>query len=139
MIFTNTKTTGLENAIRSIRDNNRSWNDSDSGFCKGGSNSIGCENCAVKTKCNHYYDNEFKIGKTDLQLAHDLLNKNNDNFMKMIHVQSITDKKTIDTDYAKLRNFYLQWLKNENDKDGDYEIIGLIVTLPYAKELIMFR
>lgn len=86
--FKNTEVWGFKHALHGIRNAMESWNKSDSGICEGGDNGIGCDNCAVKEKCQHFYDKEFKIGKKDMELAQSLLRAGNadSKFMRMIHV-----------------------------------------------------
>ena len=93
MKFENTEGWGFKHALRGMRNPLNSWNKSDSGICKGGDDGIGCVNCAIRDKCNHAYDKEFKIGKEDMRLAHTLLKAGNEHakFMRMIHVAVDTD------------------------------------------------
>ena len=58
-----TEVVGLRHVIRGMRNPMNSWEQSDSGICKGGDQGIGCENCA--THCDHAYDHEFKVGKEE--------------------------------------------------------------------------
>ena len=137
--FHDVEVMGLKHAIRSMRDIDGSWNKSDSGVCKGGDGHIGCENCVLNKNCNHSFDHEFKIGKRDMELAHALLRANDERFMTMIHVQADTNDMTLDTNYHKLRRLYRRWLKSTKDTDEEIAFINLIATLPYAKELIMYK
>ena len=59
--------TGLDHAIRGMRNPMNSWNKSDSGICKGGDSGIGCANCAANP-CSHGYNHSFQIGKNDHEL-----------------------------------------------------------------------
>ena len=116
-IFDDVEVMGLKHAIRSLRDIDCSWDESDSGVC----------------------NYEFKIGKKDMEIAQSCLEIGFDRFMAMIHVQANTDDLTIDTDYSTLRILYLKWLNEINSTDADFAFVKLITTLPYAKELIMYK
>lgn len=88
MEFKNTEVWGFRHALKGMRNPKDSWDKSDSGICKSGDNGIGCVDCAIREKCNHAFDNEFKIGKKDMELAQTLLRGGNEHakFMRMIHV-----------------------------------------------------
>lgn len=88
MEFRNTEVFNFNGAFRGMRNPKDSWRKSDSGLCKGGDDGIGCDNCAIKDKCKHAYDGEYKIGKEDMRLAQTLLRAGNEHskFMRMIHV-----------------------------------------------------
>lgn len=64
----NVEVVGLEHAIRGMRNPKNSWENSDSGICKGGDSGIGCENCANESSCTNEYDHSFKVGKKDFGL-----------------------------------------------------------------------
>ena len=83
----NTEVFGWKAAIRGMRNPMNSWDRSDSGFCKGGDNGIGCSNC-VHQGCEHSYDHSFQIGKEDYKLMKMLCNAGADHrkFMRMITV-----------------------------------------------------
>ena len=93
MEFRNTEVWGFKHALRGMRNAMESWEQSDSGICKGGDDGIGCANCAIREKCTHAFDKEFKIGKKDMELAQKLLRAGDSDskFMRMIHVGVDTD------------------------------------------------
>ena len=93
MEFRNTEVFNFSGAFRGMRNPKDSWSKSDSGICKGGDDGIGCDNCAIKDKCKHAYDGEYKIGKEDMRLAQTLLRAGNEHskFMRMIHVSVDVD------------------------------------------------
>lgn len=88
MKFENTEVFNFKGAFRGLRNPMNSWDKSDSGICKGGDNGIGCDNCAIQSKCKHCYDNEFKIGKNDMDLAQRLIRAGSEHrkFMRQIFV-----------------------------------------------------
>lgn len=88
MRFENTKVMNFEGALHGMRNPMNSWDKSDSGFCKGGDNGIGCEHCAEHAKCKHTYDHTFKIGKNDMKLAQQLIRAGSEHrkFMRQIFV-----------------------------------------------------
>ena len=89
MELRNTEVHGFESALRGMRNAYESWDKSDSGICKGGDDGIGCNNCSEKEYCTHSYDEKFKIGKNDMDLAHKLLSSNHEcdsKFMRQIQV-----------------------------------------------------
>lgn len=55
---------GLQAASRGIRNLCGSVGTSDSGFCKGGKDGVGCWNCASRP-CSHSYDGSFRLGRED--------------------------------------------------------------------------
>lgn len=81
-----TEVVGMRHVIRGMRNPMNSWEQSDSGICKGGDHGIGCENCA--THCDHAYDHEFKVGKEDYCLMEKLRDAGTDHrkYMRMIVV-----------------------------------------------------
>jgi hypothetical protein len=81
-----TEVVGLRHAIRGMRNPMNSWEQSDSGICKGGDDGLGCENCAIP--CEHAYDHEFKVGKKDYKLMEKLRDAGTDHrkYMRMVVV-----------------------------------------------------
>lgn len=77
-----TEVVGLRHVIRGMRNPMNSWEQSDSGICKGGDAGLGCENCA------NNYDHEFKVGKEDYCLMEKLRDAGTDHrkYMRMIVV-----------------------------------------------------
>lgn len=73
MKFEDTEVWGFEHAIRGARNSLNSWDQSDSGICKGGDSGIGCTNCAAKDTCSHQFNYTYQIGKKDLNLLQDLI------------------------------------------------------------------
>ncbi len=138
MKFENMEVWGFAHALRGMR--NGSSIKSDSGICKGGDSGIGCQNCAIRKECNHDYDGEFKIGKKDMELAQTLLfNGNNPEFMRMIHVAIDVDTTTYDTNYAEIRNMYLQRKNHRLKEEWTDTFCEWIKNLPYTEELIMYE
>lgn len=74
ILIEKTEVVGWEPTIRGMRNPMNSWTKSDSGFCKGGADGIGCENCAAnnfrwgKQMCGHEYDYSFQLGTADFDL-----------------------------------------------------------------------
>ena len=72
ILIEKTEVTGIEPAIRGMRNPMNSWDKSDSGICKGGDNGIGCSNCAENgcrlVYCQHDFDHSFQLGKNDYEL-----------------------------------------------------------------------
>ena len=83
-----TEVVGLRHVIRGMRNPMNSWEQSDSGICKGGDNGLGCENCANEASCTNNYDHEFKVGKEDYCLMEKLRDAGTDHrkYMRMIVV-----------------------------------------------------
>jgi len=81
-----TEVVGLRHVIRGMRNPMNSWEQSDSGICKGGDQGIGCENCS--THCGHAHDHELKVGKEDYFLMETLRDAGTDHrkYMRMIVV-----------------------------------------------------
>lgn len=67
-----TEVVGLRHVIRGMRNPMNSWEQSDSGICKGGDDGLGCENCVNEAACTISYDHEFKVGKEDYCLMEKL-------------------------------------------------------------------
>ena len=83
-----TEVVGLRHVIRGMRNPMNSWEQSDSGICKGGDDGLGCENCANEVSCTDSYDHEFKVGKEDYCLMEKLRDAGTDHrkYMRMIVV-----------------------------------------------------
>ncbi|WP_125140585.1 hypothetical protein [Clostridium transplantifaecale] len=73
MKFEDTEVWGFEHGIRGARNSLNSWEQSDSGICKGGDSGIGCTNCAAKDTCSHQFNYTYQIGKNDLKLLQELI------------------------------------------------------------------
>ncbi len=162
MKFKNTEVWGFRNSMRGMR-KPMEWDKSDSGVCKGGDDGIGCENCAIQSKCKHSYDKEFKIGKCDMELAQSLLKAGNEHveFMKMIHVavdtnmprywwpeancykfgtkEGFRQMRIWDTNYAELRNMYFQRKNHRLKEEWIDTFCKWVESLPYAEEFIMYK
>lgn len=61
----NAEVMGWEHVIRGMRNPMNSWDKSDSGICGGGDMHIGCDNCANRIPCNHYFDGSWQLGQED--------------------------------------------------------------------------
>ena len=83
-----TEVVGLRHVIRGMRNPMNSWEQSDSGICKGGDAGLGCENCANEASCTNSYDHEFKVGKEDYCLMEKLRDAGTDHrkYMRMLVV-----------------------------------------------------
>lgn len=66
-----TNIVGFEDAIRGMRNPKNSWDRSDSGYCRKGTNSINCENC-TDFECANKYDGQWRLGKADHRLMSSL-------------------------------------------------------------------
>lgn len=132
MYFRKTKVWGLDNAVHAMHNILRyTDNDfiSDSGYCKGGLNAIGCENCSQRNKCDHDFDYTYQLGDADLKA----LQTNMEHLNKIHVVVDINHNHsglsyTWDTNYASLRECF-----SDTDVESVQEWLN---SLPYAKELI---
>lgn len=87
----NIEVEGFRQAIYILRKSTDTLNESDSGFCKGGVDGIGCSNCANQYTCTHEYDKSFQLGKRDYErliYSSSIQNKNSNHFnlLKVIRV-----------------------------------------------------
>ena len=96
-----------------------------------------------------YYDEDDEEEIAELQRDIDYLNRLRDRWLvdkKFEHVakakrklpESLLQMRTMDTNYAELRNIYFQ-RKNHRLKDEWKVVCDWIESLPYAKELILYR